>query len=143
MILELDIVDELGEPGRRSLVIECMGRYSNLILLDGEGRIIDCLRRVDMEMSEKRQVLPGLFYRLPPAQEKADPLETEEGDFDRLLDAASPEQEAERFLLDHFFGMSPLVCREIAFSAGDAGARLFTPEAREGLQRASSPGRRQ
>ena len=49
VILELDIVDELGEPGRRSLVIECMGRYSNLILLDGEGRIIDCLRRVDME----------------------------------------------------------------------------------------------
>ncbi len=136
VILELDIVDELGEPGRRSLAVECMGRYSNLILLDGEGRIIDCLRRVDMEMSEKRQVLPGLFYRLPPAQEKADPLETEEGDFDRLLDAASPEQEAERFLLDHFFGMSPLVCREIAFSAGDAGARLFTPEAREGLKRA-------
>ena len=42
VILELDIVDELGEPGRRSLAVECMGRYSNLILLDGEGRIIDC-----------------------------------------------------------------------------------------------------
>ena len=46
VILTLDIVDELGEPGRRRLVFECMGRYSNLILLDGQGRIIDCLRRV-------------------------------------------------------------------------------------------------
>ena len=65
VVLTVDIVDELGELGRRRLVLECMGRYSNLILLDGQDRIIDCLRRVDMEMSEKRQVLPGLFYRLP------------------------------------------------------------------------------
>ena len=48
VILTLDIVDELGEPGQRKLAAECMGRYSNLILLDGEDRIIDCLRRVDM-----------------------------------------------------------------------------------------------
>lgn len=74
VILTVSMVDELGEPGRRRLVAECMGRRSNLILLDGEDRIIDCLRRVDLEMSPQRQVLPGLFYRLPPAQEKEDPL---------------------------------------------------------------------
>mgnify|MGYP002508879630 CR=1 FL=1 len=70
------------------MAVECMGRYSNLILLDGQGRIIDCLRRVDMEMSEKRQVLPGLFYHLPPAQEKMDPLAAGREDFRRLLAAA-------------------------------------------------------
>ena len=49
-----------GETGEKRLVAEMMGRYSNIILVDGDGTIIDCLRRVDMTMSEKRQVLPGL-----------------------------------------------------------------------------------
>ena len=131
VILTIDVVDELGEPGQRRLVLECMGRHSNLILLDGQGRIIDCLRRVDLEMSEQRQVLPGLFYRLPPAQEKADPLSTGEADFRRLLSGANPEQEAASFLLDAFFGLSPLACREIACRAGVG--TLLTPEGREAL----------
>ena len=120
-LLRVDIVDELGEPGRRTLAVECMGRYSNLILLDGQDRIIDCLLRVDMEMSERRQVLPGLFYRLPPVQEKADPLSALEEDFDSLLAEAGPDREASGFLLDRFFGLSPLICREIADRAGGDG----------------------
>ena len=72
--LRLEALDELGDRVERRLVLEAMGRHSNLILLDGEGRIMDCLRRVDSDMSARRQVLPGLFYRLPPAQEKAGPL---------------------------------------------------------------------
>ena len=59
--IELDIIDDFGQPGRRTLVLEAMGRRSNLMLLDGEGRIIDCMRRVDAEMSPQRQVLPGLI----------------------------------------------------------------------------------
>jgi len=134
--LTVDIVDELGEPGRRKLVLECMGRHSNLILLDGQDRIIDCLRRVDMEMSEKRQVLPGLFYRLPPAQEKADPLAVDGAGFCALLARGGPEAEASTFLLDSFFGLSPLVCREIAHQAGlGQDGRLMDPGCRERLSR--------
>ena len=121
VILTLDIVDELGEPGRRRLVFECMGRYSNLILLDGQERIIDCLRRVDMEMSERRQVLPGLFYHLPPAQEKADPLSAAPEDFRAMLDAAPDGTDAAQWLLDRFYGLSPLVCRELASTACEIG----------------------
>ena len=73
MDLRLEALDELGDRVERRLVLEAMGRHSNLILLDGEGRIMDCLRRVDSDMSARRQVLPGLFYRPPPAQEKLDP----------------------------------------------------------------------
>ncbi len=120
VILTLETADELGEQGRRRLVLECMGRHSNLILLDGQDRIIDCLRRVDMEMSEKRQVLPGLFYRLPPAQEKADPLAVDQEGFWRLLERNGPAADAGDFLLSAFFGLSPLVCREIACRAGDS-----------------------
>ena len=61
--LEFDASDELGRAGKRTLVLEAMGRRSNLILLDGEDRILDSLRRVDADMSAARQVLPGLFYQ--------------------------------------------------------------------------------
>ncbi len=68
LILTLEGRDELGELCRRKLVLEAMGRQANLLLLDSEDRIIDCMRRVDLDLSDKRQLLPGLFYHLPPAQ---------------------------------------------------------------------------
>ncbi len=132
--LTVDMVDEMGEVGQRRLVLECMGRHSNLILLDGEGRIIDCLRRVDMEMSEKRQVLPGLFYHLPPAQEKVDPLSIDDEMFAELLNAAPYEQEASEFLLHTFFGLSPLVCRELAHQSCGDDARISSLICREQLK---------
>ena len=131
--ITIDMVDEMGEVGQRRLILECMGRHSNLILLDGEGRIIDCLRRVDMEMSEKRQVLPGLFYHLPPTQEKQDPLSVEEAKFAELMDSAPREQEASEFLLDTFFGLSPLVCRELVYQSCGDDARISSSACRERL----------
>ena len=127
--LTIDIVDEMGETGQRKLILECMGRHSNLILLDGEDRIIDCLRRVDMEMSQQRQVLPGLFYHLPPAQDKLDPLAVEPEDLKRMVDQAPCEMDIAAFLLDHFFGLSPLVCRELSYRAcGSVDGRMVSEE---------------
>ena len=124
--LELDIPDDFGQPGRRTLVLEAMGRHSNLILLDGERRIIDCMRRVDAEMSPNRQVLPGLFYELPPTQGKTLLTEAEEAGFFTLLEEANPDRRLDDFLLDHYFGVSPLIAREVAFrAAGATDARLF------------------
>ena len=123
--LAVRAADELGVMGEKRLVLECMGRSANLILLDGEGRIIDCLRRVDMEMSQ-RQVLPGLFYRLPPAPEKEDPLAVDEGRFTALLEQTSPEKQVDAWLLETFFALSPLVCRELAFRAcGSTDERML------------------
>ncbi len=133
-VVTIDMVDELGEPGQRKLILECMGRRSNLILTDGEDRIIDCLRRIDLEMSEQRQVLPGLYYHLPPAQEKADPLAADEETLERLLEGASPEICGDQFLLDTFWGLSPLVCREIVYrGCGSTDARLDCIANRQGL----------
>ena len=138
VILTVSMVDELGEPGRRRLVAECMGRRSNLILLDGEDRIIDCLRRVDLEMSPQRQVLPGLFYRLPPVQEKEDPLTVGGEAFRALLAAAPAGTEAAGWLLDRFTALSPLVCRELAWAGCRDGARLLDGEDRTRLAEAFS-----
>lgn len=136
-ILTIDMVDEMGEPGQRKLILECMGRRSNLILTDGEDRIIDCLRRIDLEMSETRQILPGLYYHLPPKQAKADPLTADEDMLDRLVASAPWEASADQFLLDAFWGLSPLVCREIAYrGCGATDARLDSDERRTSLIRA-------
>lgn len=70
----LECLDELGDRGSRKLILEAMGRHSNLILLDSEGRITDCLRRVDGDMSAQRQIMPGLFYHPPQPRPGVPPL---------------------------------------------------------------------
>lgn len=73
--LRLEATDELGDKVSRSLVLEAMGRHANLILLDGEGRIIDCIHRVEGDITTgARQVLPGLFYQLPEPRFGIPPL---------------------------------------------------------------------
>ena len=67
--IELDVTDDFGQPGHRTLVLEAMGRRSNLILLDGENRVIDCMRRVDAEMSAPGRYCRGFFTSLPPPQD--------------------------------------------------------------------------
>ena len=112
--LTVDCTDELGEPVQKRLVLELMGRNSNLILLGQDGRILDCLRRVDFEMSEKRQVLPGLFYHEPPGQDKENPATaTEESIAERLLNLQG-QCRFDKWLLDTYGGLSPLVCRELS-----------------------------
>ena len=137
--LTFRVTDEFGRESRRTLVLEAIGRRSNLILLDEERRIIDCLRRVDSEMSPERQVLPGLFYELPPTHEKRPFTEGDEADFRAALAAANPERPADAFLLDTYFGLSPLVARELVFqAAGDSGKRVYelTPEQETALWQA-------
>ena len=79
----------------------------DLILLDGEGRVIDCMRRVDAEMSAARQVLPGLFYEQPASTGRLPFLEETEEGFREKLTQAHPEVQLDRFLLDAYFGISP------------------------------------
>lgn len=124
--LELETLNELGDRVSRHLILEAMGRRSNLILTDENGRITDCLRKVDAELSQLRPVLPGLYYHLPPAREdKRNPLETDQETLTALLSAAPAETEVSAWLLDTFAGLSPLLCREIAHRAGgDVGIRL-------------------
>lgn len=89
----IEALDELGDRVRRSLVLEAMGRHANLILLDGEGRIIDCVRRVEGDLATgARQVMPGLFYRppeprfgVPPLLERELRFRGEEGDLEPVI----------------------------------------------------------
>lgn len=119
----LEALDELGDRAERRLVLEAMGRSANLILLDGEGRITDCLRRVDGDLSRQRQVLPGLFYRQPPAPDKLNPLTASPEELRAALENPLG-KEPEKLLLERITGLSPLVARELVFQAGGGGVPL-------------------
>ena len=82
VLLRMEATDELGDKVGRTLVLEAMGRRANLILLDGEERILDCVRRVAGDVSTgQRAVMPGMFYRLPEPRPGLSPLLERELDF--------------------------------------------------------------
>ena len=119
-----DCTDELGFPVRKHLLVELMGRTCNLYLLGPDGRIVDCLRRVGLDDSSRRQALPGLYYRPPEPVDKRDPHGISPGEMEALLRLPGADVLAER-LMDTFGGLSPLVCREAAlFATGTVDARL-------------------
>ena len=107
-------------------MLEAISRRANLLLLDGEGRILDCIRRVDSGLGsagvQGRILQPGMFYRLPPAVEKADPAALSHEELEGLFSAAPEGSRGSSWLLDTFGGLSPLICRELCFRAwGDDG----------------------
>ena len=109
--------NDLGDVETMKLYVELMGKYSKIILYDADGRILDALKRVDGDTSGKRQVLPGLFYRMPPPQDKLNLLEISQAGVAAAIRAAEEETGVDRWLLNHFKGLSPLVCRELACRA--------------------------
>ena len=120
--LTFDCIDEMGDPVQKHLVVELMGRTCNVYLLDPEGRILDCLRRIGLDESARRAALPGLNYVLPEPVSKEDPATLES--YVNLLTAPGADVLADR-LMDTLGGLSPLVCREAAlFAAGDTDARV-------------------
>ena len=116
--IELETRDELGVEGRKTLVAELIGRSANLILVDSDGRIVDCMRRMDFGGDALRRMLPGLFYREPPRQEKPALLACEPLTLRGMIDAADKSRPIDKWLLDSFAGLSPLACRELAFRCG-------------------------
>ncbi|MBR6781710.1 MAG: NFACT family protein [Clostridia bacterium] len=129
--LEFDTRDEMGFACTRRIVAEIMGKYSNLIFTDGEGRIISVLRTVDFSTSSQRQVLPGMRYELPPPQDKDNPLEVDFDRFATLFSAESPDKGLDKFILSRFCGISATVAREMAVLATrhtDTPLCYVTPE---------------
>ena len=117
--IEVESTNELFEITKRTLIVEIMGKHSNIILTDEDGRIIDCASRVDFTVSEKRQVLPGLYYELPPKSGKADPFETDNVKMLDILSQKDANTDLSDIILSGFDGMSPLLSREIAHKANN------------------------
>ena len=136
LYLDWDCINELGDMVRLTLAVEIMGRHSNMILFGPDQVIIDSIKRVDLEMSSVRPVLPGLPYTPPPSM--ADCLDlscSRPEDFLRALESGKDEELAKALLrISH--GLSPLVCREVAHLTArgqDVRVSQLTDELRQRL----------
>ena len=138
LIFHLDAFDEMGLPVQKKLAVEMIGRGTNVILIDGEDRIIDCLRRVDSDMSALRQVLPGLIYRLPVQQTKPDFFALSSDESRSLWNAYDGQKPPEKWLLDTFSCLSPLICRELVYRCHGNAENL--PDAMDALRDAVDAG---
>ncbi len=115
--LIFEAYDEMGFPCRRKLIAEIMGKYSNLVFTDENGRIIALLKTVDFTTSSRRQLLPGMTYELPPKQEKLNPTEADFDIFKSEYDKTASEKSADKFITASFLGISSALAREIVFRA--------------------------
>lgn len=114
-----EVIDDFGEPALRKLVIEIMGKHSNIILLDPcNNKIIDSIYRITPAISRYRQVLPGLSYQTPPPQDKLIPWEVNQESFNEKLFSFSLSQTLSKALLSSFLGFGPQTVEEIIYRSG-------------------------
>lgn len=111
VILKIESANEMGDITQKSLILEIMGKHSNLILTDENGKILDSIKRVTHEKSSVREVLPGKSYVFPPAQGKKNPLLLERPDFLFSLHLQEGRRLPE-FIYQTYTGISPLMAQE-------------------------------
>lgn len=126
VILSVSGRDELGVETEKKLVCELMGRASNVLLVDADGRIVDCLRRADFGEDAYRRLLPGMLYRLPGAQRRPCVYTLTDAERAAAYAAADPAAEPEKRLTEAFSGLAPLISREIVFRAGESDNVLLS-----------------
>ncbi|MGN9164007.1 Rqc2 family fibronectin-binding protein [Tissierellaceae bacterium HCP3S3_D8] len=118
VLIDISSLDELGQSSEIRLIVEVMGKHSNIILVDKKThKILDSITRVTGEMSRVRQVLPGSIYDYPPAQDKANPLYYTREEFFQFIEASKENLVLFKFFYFNYTGMSPLISREICFNA--------------------------
>lgn len=116
ILLDIDTLAAGGKILTKTLAVELMGKYSNMILLQ-EGIILDALRKIGENSSRVRTVLPGQTYELPPGQEKWDLFEKSPGDIVEGI-KSRPEMKLSKAILDVCMGFGPVSAKELAYMAG-------------------------
>lgn len=115
--LDFECINELGDIVTVTLACEIMGKYSNLIVINNQGKIIDSIKRVDGDMSRERIVLPGMPYEFPPRDDRISFVDSNE---ETIRSTVSNLKNAElsKSLISAFEGISPVLAREWAYYAG-------------------------
>lgn len=120
LYFDFEAMNELGDMVKITLAAEIMGRCSNLVIINADGRIIDSIKRVDAEMSRERMVLPNMTYSCPPRDNRLDFRSCTAED---IVKAAEPLPEADlsKTLIKIFEGISPIAAREWVYYASQGG----------------------
>jgi predicted ribosome quality control (RQC) complex YloA/Tae2 family protein len=127
IVFEVKGRNEIGDLSYKQLIVEIMGRHSNIVLVDkGRNMILDSIKHVSFAMNTHRAIQPGQEYIMPPAQDKKNPFEVDEQEILRTIDFNAGLLDKQ--LVHHFAGISPLMAKEILFQAGLAN-RTTLPNA--------------
>ena len=138
LIFTLDTHDELGVQSEKKLAVELIGRSANAVLIGADGRIIDCMRRMDFAGDALRRMLPGMIYRLPPKQEKPVFFALDPEQRRALIASADKTVPVDKWLMNSFSALSPLICRELAYRCNNDYVNL--PDACDALCEAVAAG---
>jgi len=116
--------NEIGDESYKLLVMEIMGKHSNIMLVDQEkGHIVDSLKHVSMSQNRHRTILPGQEYILPPDQGKLNPLETSEEEFIKKLDFNTGKLDTQ--IVRTLIGFSPVIAKELVFRANLGSQKTY------------------
>lgn len=124
IIFDIKGRNELGDVSFKQLIVEIMGRHSNIILVDTEKQtILDSIKHVSLAVNRHRTVLPGYTYVFPPAQEKTNPFSVDEETFLKKIDFNAGRLDQQ--IVNKFSGISPLFAKEVIFRAGIANRKTL------------------
>ncbi|MGN0605770.1 MAG: NFACT family protein [Oscillospiraceae bacterium] len=126
LFFDFECTNELADKVIITIAVEIMGRHSNIIVINQDGRIIDSIKRVDAEMSRERLVLPNMIYELPPRTPRVNFLKASYAD---MINAVKNEKPAElsKVLMKTFEGISPIVAREWAYYTSK-GSEIYSSD---------------
>lgn len=118
VFIDISSRDELGDFSEKRLIIEIMGKHSNIILLDkNSSKIMDSIKRIPEHISRVRQIYPGLLYENPPIGDKLNPINLNKDIFIDLIDLEEKNLQIYKFFYFNFLGISPLIGREVCSMA--------------------------
>ncbi|HHU71384.1 MAG TPA: fibronectin/fibrinogen-binding protein [Clostridiales bacterium] len=117
---KLEHLDELGDLGTKFLIVELMGKHSNIIFCDKDMTIIDSIKRINHFVSSVREVLPGREYFIPETMKKEDPLTIDFKTFKELV--LKKPMELTKALYSSLTGISPLIANELCYRASIDGS---------------------
>lgn len=131
--IHVEHLNEMGDLCRKVLVLELMGKHSNIIFINDEDMIIDSIKHISGMVSSIREVLPGRPYFIPMTQDKKDPLTVSESEFKEIL--CSKATAIYKALYTSFTGLSPQISQEICAAAsldGELSTAVFSESANGG-----------
>ncbi len=131
--IQVEHLNEMGDLCRKSLVIEIMGKHSNIIFIDDKDMIIDSIKHISGMVSSVREVLPGRPYFIPETQKKKNALDTNREEF--LQTILSGGQPVYKTLYASYTGFSPVFAQELCFRAGLDGDASTASLSEDGMKK--------
>lgn len=111
--IKVEHYNDMGDLCYKLIIVELMGKYSNIIVTDTDGKIVDSIKHISANVSSVREVLPGRAYFIPDTTHKADPLTVDETEFKSLISQC--QTSVSKAIYTSFTGISPVIAEEICY----------------------------